>query len=86
MTADEAETIAFKGLGFLAGSGTYLERFVTTSGVDPAALRDRAEEPDFLAAVVDFLLTDDELLLSFCAAESLDPKQIQMARLALGRS
>ena len=85
MTPEEAETIALKGLGFLANSGAEMDRFVAASGFDPAALRLRAEDPHFLAAVVDFLLTDDELVLAFCAAESLDPKQLHRARHALGR-
>ena len=75
MTLDEAETIALKGLGFLANSSADLDRFVAGSGVDPAYFRLQAEDPHFLAAVIDFLLTGDELLLAFCTAESLDPKK-----------
>ena len=86
MTPDEAETIALKGLGFLANSSADLDRFVAVSGVDPAAFRLRAEDPHFLAAVIDFLLTGDELLLSFCRAESLDPKRVHLARHALSRA
>ena len=86
MTLEEAETVALKGLGFLANSVADLERFVAGSGVDPAAFRLRAEDPHFLAAVIDFLLMDDALLLAFCRAESLDPRQIHMAQHALRRA
>jgi hypothetical protein len=58
-------------------------RFLNVTGVAADELRARAGEPEFLAAVMDFLLGDDKLLMGFCDAEGLDPKDVHVARRAL---
>jgi hypothetical protein len=78
-----AETVALKALGFLAESPDGLSRFLDISGIDPQTLRKRVEEPEFLAAILDFLLADEALLTAFCDSESLDPKTLQLVRRAL---
>jgi len=75
--------VALKGLGYLAESPEALGRFLVQSGMTPDSLRLRAGEPEFLAAVVDFLLADDDLLTGFCAAESLEPRTVHLLRRAL---
>jgi hypothetical protein len=80
-----AEITALRGLAYLASSGSAIARFVEVSGVEPAELRARAGDKDFLASVLDFLLADDDLLLGFCGEESFDPKEIHMARRALSQ-
>lgn len=75
-----AETIGIKAVGFLAASEDDLLRFVALSGLDPADLRARADEPDVLVAVLDHLLGDDTLLTGFCEAEGLSPKDVHLAR------
>jgi hypothetical protein len=82
-TREAAETIALNGLAYLAATQGDIERFLNISGVEAGALRARAGEPEFLAAVMDFLLADDKLLTGFCDAEGLDPKDIHRARRAL---
>lgn len=78
-----AETIALTVLGFLAESDGALERFLSESGADMAALRHRAGEPEFLAAVMDFLLAHEDLAAAFCAAESLSAESLHRARRGL---
>jgi len=75
-----AEIAALKGLAYLADSPEALGRFLLQSGMAADSLRARAADPDFLAAVMDFLLADDDLLTGFCAAESLDPKTVHLLR------
>ncbi|MGN6514993.1 MAG: DUF3572 domain-containing protein [Rhizomicrobium sp.] len=60
-----------------------MDRFMALSGVGPGDLRARAGEPEFLAAVMDFLLSDEVLLTGFCDDASIDPKALQIARQAL---
>lgn len=84
MNLDAAVTIALKALGFLANQEDALLRFLAISGADAAELRARAEEPEFLASVLDFLLADDALLTSFCDSESVDAKAVHLARHKLG--
>jgi hypothetical protein len=83
VTPASAETIALKGLGFLAESPDAMGRFLALSGLDPDSLKHRMGESDFLAAVTDFLLADDVLLKAFCDAESLDPRMMHLVRRAL---
>jgi Protein of unknown function (DUF3572) len=78
-----AETLALKGLAFLAGDGEVLTRFLSLSGLDPQDLRARADDPLLLAAVLDFILQDDQLTLGFAEAEGIEPKLIHDARRAL---
>jgi hypothetical protein len=83
MTVEAAETLALKGLAFLANSPADLGRFLAISAVEGASLRQSAEDPEFLAAIMDFLLSHEALLTAFCEVESLDAKAIHFARRAL---
>jgi Protein of unknown function (DUF3572) len=83
MNQATAEILALKGLAYLANSPDSLERFLALSGIGGGELRERAEDPEFLAALMDFLLTDEPLLTGFCEVESLDAKTIHAARRAL---
>ena len=69
----EAEIIALKVLSFLADDPARLSRFLALSGVDLNDLRDAAQSPDFLAGLLNHLLEDESLLLTFCAEHQLDP-------------
>lgn len=83
MNSTEAETLALKALAFLAHSQEEIDRFVALSGVAPADLRARADEPEFLAAVLDFLLADDTRVTGFCEEAGIDPRELHAARRAL---
>jgi len=84
MQPEKAEIMALKALSFLAESDGALMRLMDLSGMDRASFQNRAGEPEVLSAVLDFLLTDDSLLLDFCEAESVKPKDVHMARHVLG--
>jgi hypothetical protein len=81
---ENAETIALNALSFLAESQEALESFMHQSGVDPATIRLRAAERDFLAAVLDFLLADEVLLVRFCDSTQTEPKVVRQANYELG--
>ncbi|MEO0681903.1 MAG: DUF3572 domain-containing protein [Pseudomonadota bacterium] len=66
MTPQAAETLALEALGWLAADADRLGPFMAEAGVDPAELRARAGEPEFLGFVLDHLLADEERLLAFC--------------------
>jgi hypothetical protein len=83
MTNPAAETLALKGLAFLALDPNRLLRFLAATGLDLDDLRARAADPELLAAVLDFLLAEDALLLEFSASEGLDTKHLHAARHAL---
>jgi hypothetical protein len=83
MERSAAETLALKGLAFLASEGDALTRFLTLSGLNPYDLRARAADPLLLAAVLDFILQDDRLALRFAEGEGFDPRLMHEARQAL---
>ena len=83
MDRSAAETFALKALAFLAADGDALARFLTQSGLEPDDLRARVGEPELLAAVLDFLLTDDALLTAFVEGEGVRPEFATAARRAL---
>jgi len=70
---NEAETIALNVLNFLTSNETRLERFMTLSGLDPAALKDNAGDPVFLAGILDYLLQDETLVYMFAEEYNLSP-------------
>lgn len=80
MTPENAEILALEGLGWLAGEEDGIARFLGQSGIDPAQLREAAGSPETGAAVLDFLLGDEELLLRFCEHAQISPRQLHLAR------
>lgn len=80
MTLDRAATLALNGLAFLVASGPPVDRFADLTGLAPASMRERADEPDFLVSVLDFLLSDEELVVRFCDAFEADVRAVHMAR------
>ncbi len=83
MHSSAAQTLALKALTHLAGDGDNLLRFLRISGLEPDDLRQRAGDPELLAAVIDFLLSDEALCTGFSAAEGIDPRMLHAARRAL---
>lgn len=66
MSPQDAETVALQALGWIAAQDDLLPVFLGASGADLADLRHRAAEPEFLGAVLDFLLMDDAWVMGFC--------------------
>jgi hypothetical protein len=85
LTPDAAATLALDALAYLAGVPDAFDRFADLSGLDRNTVRERAQEPSFLVAVLDFLLTDERLLVEFCGDASIDPQAVHMARHLLDR-
>lgn len=83
ITTAAAETTALKALAFLVEGSVAMERFMALSGTDAGTIRDRAGDPEFLAAVMDFLFSDDALLTGFCEREVLDARTLHLMRHAL---
>ena len=79
-TPDQAATLALKGLAYLVNLERALDKFLQMSGADRDTLRMRADEPEFLVSLLDFLLTNEELLVGFCDESSTDVRAVHMAR------
>jgi Protein of unknown function (DUF3572) len=77
---EAAQALAIEVLSFLAADPASLERFMSLSGLDVGDLRRAAAEPGFFAGVLDFLSSDETLLLAFAANAGRDPAAIEQAR------
>ena len=83
MQAEAAETVALRALGWLAAEEDLLGVFLGSSGASVDDIRDRAGDPEFLGAVLDFILMDDAWVLGFAEANDLHPDTVFAARQAL---
>lgn len=75
-----ADVLALEVLGFLAETHGTLEDFAAETGITLAEMRAQASEPQFLAAVMDFLLTHEDLARGFCMAHSISAESLHRAR------
>lgn len=83
MNRDSAEILGIQALGWLAANEEYLLRFLNLTGVDASGLRARAQDPEFLGFVLDFLLGDDAVIMAFCADSGAAPETPMQARAML---
>jgi len=83
ITPERAEILALEALAWLAGRPDDIGRFLNVSGLGAADLRQAAGRPDLLGAVLDFLLTNEPLLVDFCQDASTPAQTVHMARHAL---
>ena len=63
---ESAELLALQALGWLAGQDDLLHAFFAASGAAAADMATGAQDPVFLASVLDFLLMDDAWIIAFC--------------------
>ncbi len=83
MRQDMAETTALRALGWLAGNDDLFPLFLGATGASAGDVAVRAGEPEFLGAVLDFLLMDDAWVVAFCDAAGLAYSVPMQARAAL---
>lgn len=79
MTADRAAELAIVALGELASAPELASRFFSLTGLDPSDIRDGAGKPEFQAAVLEYILGDESLLLSLCAQHRWQPQEVAAA-------
>jgi len=84
MNGERAETLALRALAFLAAQTNRLEGFCRVTGVAPADLPAMATDRSALAAILDYLLGDEALMLAFAQDEGLAPDDPAAARRAMG--
>ena len=72
MKREAAETVGVAGAG-LAGGQTmrFCQRFLEATGTSISDLAAGARDPAVLASVLDFILTDDALVIAFCDSAGL---------------
>lgn len=83
MQPEAAQLLALQALGWIASEDEVFPLFLSATGANLSDLRLRAADPDFLAAVLDFLLQDDRWVVAFCDAEGQAYTAPQSARAVL---
>jgi Protein of unknown function (DUF3572) len=80
---EEAQGLAISMLGYIAEEPETLGRFLAATGLGPANLRTAASEPQFLAAVLEYVLSDESLLLAYTERLKVRPTMVAAARYRL---
>ena len=80
---EQAEILALKALEWLASQEELLEIFLGTSGASVKDVPLAAGDPEFLAAVMDFMLQSDQHIQEFAEFANVAPSTPYMARQAL---
>lgn len=75
--------LGLQALGWIAGQQELAGAFLGATGSSAEDLRARAGDPEFLGFVLDFLLSDEDALLAFCADHDVPPDRPMRARAAL---
>ena len=83
LTQDSAELLSIEALSWLIGNDELLPVFLGSTGANADDLRNRAQDPEFLASVLDFLLMDDAWIEAFCVENEYKPDLPMRARAAL---
>jgi hypothetical protein len=73
------EEIAIRALVWMAGNAPMMQRFLDLSGIDASQIRQAAQEPAFLAGVLNFILAHEPTLNEFADAENLHPSTVAEA-------
>lgn len=83
MTREDAQIVALSALGFLGRNHRLLHRFLDLTGIDPTEISAQAEQPDFLAAILDFLTRHEPDLLAFAEEAPYRPEDVRQAQIRL---
>ncbi len=83
LNEDTAQEIAIGALAFISNDPEQLGRFLSLAGIGPQEIREAAAEPGFLAGVLEFLMQDEQLLLTYTESAGIRPTMIAAAHLKL---
>ena len=83
LPSDAARDIAISALTFIAADEARLVRFLGLTGWTPQSLALPESRAAILAAALDHLMGEEDLLLTFAANLGLNPEDIAMAHRTL---
>ncbi|CAN7419401.1 DUF3572 domain-containing protein [Brucella pseudogrignonensis] len=79
LSQTDAENLAVEALVWLAQDKDLLPRFLALTGIEASSIRSAAQEPGFLAGVLQFFLGHEPTLIRFCEETGRDPALIEKA-------
>jgi len=80
---EAAETLALHAIALILADEDLMPRFLAASGCGGEELRDRIADPDFLGAVLDFVLESDETVKRLAEIAGIAPEAVTLARAKL---
>lgn len=80
---DAATALALQAVAVIVADEDLLPRFLAITGSDADDLRQRIGDPDFLGAVLDFVLEDDATVHRVADAAGVNPEMLMIARAKL---
>lgn len=80
---EAAEAVAAQALAWVAEDAERINGFLNLSGLSPGELMAQAADPRILGAVLDYLMTEDRLVMAFCDEVGLAYTVPQAARAVL---
>lgn len=83
MNKDQAEILAVQAVTFIAEDANRLGQLIAYAGISPTDLRVNLRKPEFLAGVLDFLLSDEAMIMAFAHENGLPPDAPRRARALL---
>jgi hypothetical protein len=79
ISTDSTRDISIRALTFLASDNSILSRFLDVTGWTPESLTAPGSKSAILAASLDYLMSEEDLLLTFAANSGVDPGDVALA-------
>jgi hypothetical protein len=86
VTREEAENVAVGAFSFITSDEERLGRFLAVSGLRPDTIRSAATTPGFLAGILDYVVSDEPLLIALAKDLNTKPEHIMQAHCTLSPS
>jgi hypothetical protein len=86
VTRQEAENVALDAFSFLTSDEERMSRFLAVSGLQPDTIRSAASSPGFFAGILDYVVSDEPLLIALAKELSTKPEHIMQAHWTLSPS
>jgi len=83
MTKDNAETFALNALAWIMGQDDMVGVFLGSTGASIDDLKNNAANPEFLGAVLDFVLMDDAWVIKLSQDMGTPADHVMQARAVL---
>ena len=83
MDLEDAEVIALRALIHVVGNQKLCSIFIEKTGLDEVALRERIRDRDHLAGILDYILSEENLVTTFCKESDIQPDLVLQAWQAL---
>lgn len=86
ISVEEAQNVAISAFAFITTDEERLSRFLAISGLQPDTIRSAAASPGFFAAVLDYVASDEPLLIALAKELDAKPERIMEAHRTLSPS